>query len=168
MKWHSRMDMTRNAICRLDEEAHEKIEKSMLIETYWMAIRALVDMIGSEGTISEVRPHFRNGGHAFALNMIKMFEIDGNDIEAIDEVTALYETIFDILSNESEHTTDRIERIGTSCPFTGAPWEACVLGHEIMYQSICERINPDFTCRFTQMMSNGDPTCSWVIEKKKK
>jgi predicted hydrocarbon binding protein len=35
-------------------------------------------------------------------------------------------------------------------------------------QAICEHINPDYTCNFTQMISAGDPICSWVIEKKKK
>jgi predicted hydrocarbon binding protein len=159
--------MTGNAVSRMTEEDRDKIAKSMLIETYWMAIRTMVDMIGSESTVEKVRPHFRNGGHAFALNMMQMFGIDGNDIETIDEVTSLFEHLFDSRTQELSHSPERIVKACADCPFAGAPPEACVLAHEMMYRSICEQINPNFDCRFTQMMTKGDPVCSWVIEKKK-
>jgi hypothetical protein len=42
------------------------------------------------------------------------------------------------------------------------------MAHEIGAEAICEQIDPEFTCRFTQMVTKGDPICSWVIEKKKK
>lgn len=161
--------MTTNAMAEMSKDTQEKLAKAILTEAMWMAFRTLVELIGSEGAINETRPHFRNAGHAFALNMTEMFRFQGNDIETIDEVIGLFEGITEMNPKEAEHTQVRIVKIGgPDCSYCGAPQEACIIAHEVMCQAICEQINPDFTCRFTQMVTKGDPICSWVIEKKKK
>jgi hypothetical protein len=160
--------MSREAIEKLNENDRVELRTGMHVEGFWMMVRLLVDMVGSEKAIEQARPHLRNGGQAFAINMKNMFGIERNDIEAIDEVTSLYDRIVGFgYPIEIEHSKDRIVRIGKECPYSGAPKEACVLAHETGYQAICEQINPDYTCRFSQMVTKGDPICSWVIEKKK-
>ena len=38
----------------------------------------------------------------------------------------------------------------------------------MVLNGVCESINPEYQCRFTQMIPKGDLICSYVIEKKKK
>jgi predicted hydrocarbon binding protein len=163
------MNMTRFALKQLDDDYKGNTEKSMLIELFWMALRSMLELHGSLDTLEEIRPHMRNGGHAFALNMINKFGIEGTDIERIDEVTWLAEAVTEMTTEEVGHTSDRIIRSGgTMCPWNGGPQESCIVCHEMFFQGICEQINPEYKCRFTQMIPLGDPVCSYVIEKKKK
>jgi len=145
------------------------MEKQFLMEGMFILTRILIDNIGSEATINEARSHMRNAGHAFAINMMKMFEIEGSDLDKIGEVCHLMEEIAGNLGHqEVERTDQRIVLVSINCPWKEGPKENCIAGHEMMEQAICEEINPEYTCRITQMISNGDPICSWVIEKNKK
>ena len=153
----------------MDPEQRTSIEKQFLMETAFIYARTLIEMVGSEATINESRPHMRNAGHAFAINMLKMFDIKGSDLERIGEVCWLYEEFGGNTGHqEIERTEERIVRVSTTCPWKDGHMEVCIGIHEIVPQAICEEINPDYTCRLTQMMTRGDPLCSWVIENKKK
>jgi hypothetical protein len=161
--------MKKADIGRIDPDLRTVIEKQFLMEGMFILTRILIDNIGSEATINEARPHMRNSGHAFAINMMKMFEIEGSDLDKIGEVCRLMEEIAGNMGHqEVERTDERIVLVSTNCPWKEGHMENCVAGHEIMEQAICEEINPEYTCRFTQMITKGDPICSWVIEKKKK
>jgi predicted hydrocarbon binding protein len=161
--------MKKADISRIDHELRTVIEKQFLMEYTFILTRVLIDLIGSEATVNEVRPHVRNSGHAFAINMTKMFDIEGSDLDKIGEICHLMEEIAGNLSHqEIERTDERIVLVSTSCPWKEGHKESCLTGHEMMEQAICEEINPEYTCRITQMITKGDPICSWVIEKKKK
>lgn len=62
--------MTRNAITKLNDNIRVQIEKEMIVEVFWIAIKSMVDIFSSEITTEKVRSHFRNGSNAFALNMM--------------------------------------------------------------------------------------------------
>jgi hypothetical protein len=151
------------------EEWHN-LEKRVVIEGYMINSMALVENLGSKGTIDALRPHARNSGNAFTINMQKMFKIEGSNIEKI----AMTSQLWDMLTNASlvdqdiQVNSDKIIRAGfLDCAFKSAPIEVC-MWHQMLINGICEAIDPEFECRFMQMLPNGDPMCSYIIEKKKK
>jgi hypothetical protein len=66
---------------KISEEEWLSIEREMTIQAYQVAIMALVDMGDSEGALNFLRPHMRMSGNAFAINMLRLFDIQGNDLE---------------------------------------------------------------------------------------
>jgi len=152
----------------IDPDLRAIIQKQFLMEGMFIMTRVLIDLIGSEATINEARPHMRHSGHAFAINMMKMFEIEGSDLNKIGEVCHLMEEIAGNSGHqEIERTDERIVLVSVNCPWKEGHKEICIASHEIMEQAVCEEINPEYTCRITQMIPAGDSICSWVIEKKK-
>jgi len=145
------------------------IEKEMYIQAYQAAIMALVDEGGSESALNQLRPIMRMSGHAFSINMTKLFDVQGSDLERIGDLCYLYEKFYTHDLNEIERTQERIVRVGgTHCLWQGNPKEGCIGGHEMVLNGVCESINPEYHCRFTQMITKGDPLCSYIIEKKRK
>jgi predicted ArsR family transcriptional regulator len=146
------------------------LEKRFLIEGFLVNSMALLENLGSKGTIEALRPHARNSGNAFTINMQKIFKIEGSNIEKISMISQLW----DMLSNASlaeqdvEENEDKIIRAGfVNCVYRSGPREICTM-HQTAINGICEAIDPEFECRFMQMLPNGDPMCSYIIEKKKK
>jgi hypothetical protein len=146
------------------------LEKRVLIEGFVVNAMALVDNLGSQGTIEALRPHARNSSNAFTINMQKMFKIEGSSLERI----AMTSQLWDMLQNASlvdqdiEASSDKIIRAGfLNCVYKSAPIEVCMM-HQMIINGICEAIDPGFECRFMQMIPNGDPMCSYIIDKKKK
>lgn len=161
--------MKKDNIDKISTEDWLAIENEMMIEAYQVAIMALVDQGGSESALDHLRPYMRMGGHAFSINMIKLFDIQGNDLEKIGSICHLYEKFYKHEMNEIEGTSGTIVRVGgTKCPWQSTLKEGCMAGHEMFLNAICEAINPEYGCRFNQMIPKGDPVCSWVIEKKKR
>jgi len=161
--------MNRVDVNKISNEEWLAIEREMFIEAYQVAIMALVDMGDSEGALNFLRPHMRMSGNAFAINMTRLFDIQGNDLDKIGDLCFLYEKFYHHGLEEIERTPEMIIRVGgTQCPFQSSPKEGCMGGHEMVLNGVCESINPEYQCRFTQMIPKGDLICSYVIEKKKK
>ena len=154
---------------RISKEEWLAIEREMAIEAYQVAIMALVDMGDSEGALNFLRPHMRMSGNAFAINMQRLFDIQGSDMEKIGRLCFLYEEFFHHGLEEVERTPEMLVRVGgTKCLWQGNPKEGCIGGHEMVLNGICEMINPDYQCRFTQMIPKGDLICSYAIERRRK
>lgn len=163
------MPMEKVDISKISNEEWLAIEKEMFVEAYQVAITALVDMGDSEGALNFLRPHMRMSGHAFAINMTKLFDIQGSDLDRIGDLCFLYERFFHHDFDEINRTHEMIVRVGgTKCPWQSSPKEGCMSGHEMVLNGVCEIVNPEYQCRFTQMIPKGDPICSYVIERKKK
>lgn len=163
--------MKKITIDALSREERVAIEKSMLTEGTFALMAALVEYLGSQGTVNVLRPHARMSGHAFAINMLNMFGIEGSDIERIADVTELYDEFMGGSAGGSidiERSTDKIIRTSPNCPYKAGLKESCIWGHEMTLNGICEAINPEYECRFLQMITKGDPMCSYIIENKKK
>jgi len=152
----------------MTEEQRLALEQEIFIEAYQVAIMALVDMGGSDGALKYLHHYCRMSGHAFALNMSKMFNLQGSDLDRIGDLCYLYEMLFHHDMNEIERTPNKIVRVGaTKCLWQGSPKEGCIGGHEMVLNGICESINPEYQCHFTQMISKGDPICSYIIMKRR-
>ncbi len=153
---------------KISEEEWSAIEREMWIEAYQVAIMALVDMGDSEGALNFLGPYARMSGNAFAINMMKIFNIQGGDLDKIGSISDLYEEFYHHDMKEIETTKDGIVKVGgTKCPWQGNPKEGCIAGHEMVLNAVCEQMNSEYQCRFTQMIPKGDPICSYIIEKKK-
>jgi hypothetical protein len=159
--------MRQTEIPPINKEIKEEITKSCLAEVYLVTYKAYENDVGLATVLEGVRTHLRNAGIAFATNMRKMFNIEGNDIHTIGVVCALGNLFFGLDAKEIDHTNDRIVYFCKDCAWQNAPMGACLMQHT-WSQYYIEAINPDYEERVTQMIPKGDPICSWVIEKKKK
>lgn len=160
--------MNKVDITKISDEEWLAVEKELWIAAYQVAIMALVDQGGSESALNQLRPYMRMSGHAFSINMAKLFDLQGSDLEIIGDVCFLFEKFYKHDLNEIERTPDKIVRVGTRCPWQSNPKEGCMTGHEMFLNAICEGINPEYHCEFNQMIPRGDPICSYVIKKKDK
>jgi hypothetical protein len=156
----------------LDHRERLLIEKSIDYEIIFELVRRLSENMGKFEMINGLRPWARMSGQALCINLQKVFGIEGSDIERIAEVSQLMELLTGCPFSPSQMIQLSDERIISAghldCLNRGAPVEFCIIFHETILNGICEAINPEYKCRFTQMITNGDPICSYVIEKKKK
>jgi hypothetical protein len=163
------MSMKKEDIGKISEKEWLDIKENIRTSWFQSTFMALMDVVDGQGAIDTMRPYARLCGQAFALNMIKLFNIQGDDIDKIGDVCLLNGEAVDYDMNEIERTKQRIVSVGgTKCHWRDNPKEACIAGHEMLFNEICHVINPEYECRFTQMITKGDPICSWIIEKKKK
>jgi len=161
--------MKEEDIGKISNEEWLAIKENIRTSWFQSTFMALMDVVDGQGAIDAMLPYARLAGQAFALNMIKLFDIQGDDIDKIGDVCLLNGEAVDYDMNEIERTKHRIVCVGgTKCHWRDNPKEACIAGHEMLFNEICQVINPEYECRFTQMITKGDPICSWVIEKKKK
>ena len=162
-------EMNKVDVNKISKEEWLTLERMVPIQACQTFMNALLDQGGSESALNNIRPYMRLSGHAFSINMTRLFDIKGDDLDRIGDVCFLYERLFGYDMNEIERSSERLVRVGgIKCPWQGNPKEGCMAGHEMFFNAVCESINPEYECRFTQMITKGDPMCSYVIEKKKK
>jgi hypothetical protein len=165
--------MTKKTIKEMTPDERAALSKSIYTEGMFLPIHALIDVLGSEGALGALRPYGRMSGHAFAMNMLEMFAIDGRNIDKIAEISELFELMTGTPEGiphdlDAESENDKIIRAGyLKCSNRAGPKEFCLYAHEMFLNGICEAIDPQFVCKFTQMITKGDPICSYIIEKKR-
>jgi hypothetical protein len=148
-------------------EQRAALEKEILRDFILIQIKTYVDSVASIPAIDELTPHINEAGQMFADSIVDLYEIKGDDLNKIDETSNLFEEFLGIDHHEMEKTREKIIRVGGSkCPWREGQMEACMAVHEIFLNGICSKINPEFQCRFTQMITKGDPICCWILEKK--
>ena len=153
---------------KIGAEQRAALEKEILRDFILIQIQTYVDSVASAPAVDELRPHIMEAGKMFADAIIDLYEIQGDDLNKIGEVTNLAEEFLGIDHIEMERTSSMIVRVGGSkCPWRTGQVEACKAVHEIFMNGMCTRVDPEHQCRFTQMITNGDPVCCWVLEKKK-
>lgn len=161
--------MNKVDVNKISSEEWLGLKENVRVTAYQTAIMALMDLGDSETIINSLRPYMRMSGQAFAINMIKLFDIHGDDIDRIGDLCSLYDELFDHDMSEIERTKNKLVYVGgTRCHWRDTPREGCITGHEMVLNEICQTISPEYECKLTQMIPKGDPICSWVIEKKKK
>jgi hypothetical protein len=147
----------------------QTLEKRLLIEALDVTVQAFTDLVGSEEIVELMRPYLRNSGAAFTANMTEMFKIEGDDLERIAEISHLAEEFFNLDGQEIVRDSEKIVRMGNpECPHRYGPKEMCLLVHEVFLSAVCQGIDHEYQCKIVQMIPNGDPYCSVVIQKKKK
>jgi hypothetical protein len=162
--------MKKNIKDEISAEEWSALEKRVMIEGYMINLMALVESLGEEGAIEALRPHLANSSNAFAINIPRIFRIEGSIIERIAAISQLWDMLIGAspISQDIETFPDKVIRAGfTNCVYISGPKVSCVM-HRMIIEGLCEAIDPAFECRFMQIIPNGDPMCSYVIEKKKK
>jgi hypothetical protein len=160
-------EMAHTEIPQINDEEREQITKSLLAESWIVTFKVLEDLVGTDATKENLEPYLRNAGFAFVSNMRKRFVLKDNDIHTIAVITALANLFFEIDAKEVEHTDEKITLVCTDCIYQNCSTTICWMGHA-WGNFIVEAINPDYEERVTQMVTDGDSICTWVIEKKKK
>jgi hypothetical protein len=161
--------MNEDNIRRVSNEQWQAFKESVRITGFQTAMMAFIDAVESDGVINGLRPYVQMSAQAFTLNMMKAFDIQGEDIEKIGDVCFLFHQICDHDMKEIERANDKIVCVGgTRCHWRDNPKEMCITHHVMFINYICEAISTEYECRFTQMIPKGDHCCSYVIEKKEK
>jgi hypothetical protein len=161
--------MKRTEMPPISEEDKMSFTASILAEGMYFTFIAFEDTSGTETVLERIRPYVRNSGIAFATNMKKMFNIEGDGIHQIALVNELGNLFIRNNAKEIEHTDDRIVYVASNCgwyPGSASPG-MCKMQH-MWFQYMTEAINPDYENIISQMISMGDPVCTWIIQKKKK
>jgi len=152
---------------KIGTEQRAALEKEILRDFILIQVKTYVESVASTPAVEELRPPITEAGILFAESIVDLYEISGEDLNKIDEASHLYEEFLGIDHHEMNKTQDKIVRVGgTKCPWSSGQVESCMTVHEIFLNGICSKINPGFHCRFTQMITKGDPICCWIIEKK--
>lgn len=162
--------MKRSLVYDLSKEDYENLQKRILIEGMLIEMSALIDKLGTDGALEAVRPYVKMSAQAFIINMNELLRKEGTDVDKIAEATELWQILSGNATGvqEIDAGEDRIIRAGfLNCPAKSAPKEYCIFVHDMMLNGICEAINSEYHCRFTQRITEGDPICSYIIEKKK-
>jgi hypothetical protein len=163
------LSMKEEDICKISEEELLSIKENLRTTAYQTTFNALLDLGGNESAVNSIRPYIRLCGYAFAINMIRIFGIQGEDIDKIADVCFLDQKLFDYDLKEIERSKDKVIFVGgTKCHWRDNPLTGCITGHEMLLNEVCQAINPEYECRFTQMIPKGDPFCSFIVEKKRK
>lgn len=152
---------------KIGAEQKAALEKEIMRDFILIQVKTYVESVASIPAVDELRPPITEAGLLFADSIVDLYEIKGEDLSKIDETSHLYEEFIGVDHHEMEKTRDKIIRVGGSkCPWREGQMEACMAVHEIFLNGICSKINPEFQCRFTQMITKGDPICCWILEKK--
>jgi len=152
---------------KIGSEQRIALEKEILRDFILIQIKTYVDSVASMPAVDELRPHIMEAGKMFADSIVDLYEIKGDGLSKIGETSDLAEEFIGVDHQEMERTSEKIIRVGGSkCPWREGQMEACMAVHEIFLNGICANISPEYHCRFTQMITKGDPICCWVLEKK--
>jgi predicted hydrocarbon binding protein len=163
------LEPMKDYISELSDEQWQALRENIRVVACQISVNAFLDVADSNSVINSTRPYFIMSGKAFAINIINLFHIEGDDIDKMGDCCLIFHKISDHDMNEIERTKDKIVCVGgTKCHWRDNPKEMCITHGAIFLNAVCEAINPEYECKFTHMITKGDPFCSWVIEKKKK
>jgi hypothetical protein len=133
-----------------------EMERECLITT----MQAMVETVGSDGTIKLLRPYLENSGKAFALNLGEWTKDD-------DAILRLAKTMimgqmpmgqecksFYVLGGEAFFESE-------GCPFLGTIPEICECYCSIFAGSFTRQIDPDLEIESTPGNGTENPRCKW-------
>jgi len=125
----------------------------------------LVEKHGQEEALEILRPYMEKLGESAPI-FAEMMGIEGNDAMTIASIFCLYEEqVLKVDGKVTEVSPDRVVKQSMKCPFQNLTSGFC-WAFTIMAEGMAEAINPDYKLTVTQMMTQGDPMCEWVVEKK--
>jgi predicted ArsR family transcriptional regulator len=128
-------------------------------------VQVFVDKYGMDEALKMLRPYLEKLGEPAPV-FAEMMGIEGNDAMAIASIFCLYEgQILKVEGEVTEASPDRVVKRSTNCPFQNLSSGFC-WAFTIMAEGMAKAINPDYELKVTQMMTEGDPVCEWVVEKK--
>jgi hypothetical protein len=111
-------------IGKISEEEWLAIKENIRTSWFQSTFMALMDLSDGKGAIDAMRPYTRLAGQAFAINMIKLFNIQGDDIDKMGDVCRLNGEAVDYDMKELERTKQKIVCVGgTNCHWRDNPKE---------------------------------------------
>jgi hypothetical protein len=128
-------------------------------------VQAFVKKYGKDEALTMLRADLQKLGEPAPL-FAQMMGIEGKDALTIASIFCLYEgQILKVEGKVTEASPERVVKQSTQCPFQGLSSGFC-LAFTIMAEGMAAAINPEYKLTVTQMMTDGDPICEWIVEKK--
>ena len=145
------------------EEAHE-----LTLATWGQmceaTFQALAEKFGKDEALTLLQPYLEKIGESAPI-FAEMMGIKGNDAVAIASLFCLYEEqVLKVEGRVTELSPDRVVKESTKCPFQGLSSGFC-LAFTGIAQGMAKAVNPAYKVTVTRLMTEGDPTCEWVVEK---
>jgi hypothetical protein len=121
--------------------------------------------MGPEATMKAYGPVKRQIGRDWPQRFVKEKGYKGHDAVATASVIRMWERMMGIEGQVLESSPERVVVKNTKCPLSKAMPEACksldcaIWGH-------IDVISPGYRLLSSKKMTQGDPYCEWIIEKK--
>lgn len=150
---------------KIGGEERIALEKQLLREFLMVQIRTYVKSVASNPAIEEMSKPSLEAGMALGETVASMYEVEGDDLAKAGDTSYLVEELLGIDHIEMENASGKIVRVGGSkCPWRQGQMEGCKVLHDVFINGVVSKMG--YQCRFTQMITKGDPICCWVLEKK--
>jgi predicted hydrocarbon binding protein len=146
------------------EEAHQL---TIMIDSgmYPVFVQPLLERFGLEGTLKILQPGIESMSQGTSI-FAQMVGIEGNDAIAIASlIRFVEERLLKCEGKVIEVSPDRVVSELNKCPFQTCSPDFCRV-YDGATNGMVKAMNPAYKFRMTKMMSNGDPVCQWVLEKK--
>ncbi len=134
-------------------------------QMYDATFQAIVEKYGEEDALEFLRPFLEKIGESAPV-FAEMMGIKGRNAITIGSIFDLYES--SVLKTEGEVTeanADRVVKKITQCPFQSLSPGFCK-SFTCISEGMARAINPEYRLISTKMMSQGDPYCEWIVERK--
>jgi hypothetical protein len=125
-------------------------------------IKAMIEVLGAEGTMERLRPIYHQIGVEMAPRIGQELNINGKDLESVAKGLDTLNRTFLKEGVLKRGTDQSVERRTTDCPLSGEPREVCLLFLSF-YKGLVGGLNPDLDFECTQRMSEGEDHCRWVL-----
>jgi len=151
----------------LSREEADSWAVQYIAEHWVMLTRAMMDFERSEVVLMSQLMSMREKGMSLGLRLLRS---SPQRAEGLREVTSFLEFSNRLFHQEGTivfEDLDKLEREITSCPFQNAPPAICAQ-YEAFLSGICEAVEPELRVSYEKMMTKGDRTCRWVVQRKSK
>jgi hypothetical protein len=140
------------------------VSLATLGELWANTTRALIDVVGSEGTSETLLPRMRDFGRQFGMNYLQESSRQETTLTGNDSMIT---KLSQISQRKGRYWSDGTTQQGevVECPFSGSPPEIC-LQFQAFFNGICEAIDPSYEFAYDRMMTKGDKACHWTIRRK--
>ena len=147
--------------------AEDALQWTIMIDSgmYPVFVQPLLQRFGLEETLIILQPGIDSMSQGTSI-FAQMVGIEGNDAIAIASlIRFVEERLLKCEGKVIEVSANRVVAELNKCPFQTCSPDFCRV-YDGTTDGMVKAMNPAFKFRMTKMMSNGDPVCQWVLEKK--
>jgi len=132
-------------------------------ESWLMGTRALIEAIGAKEAVTRSSQGMRTRGMTYGATWKIKLGLD-DDASGAATLIDFFNTVLGQNGLPLRHDDSRPGKVIGECPFSGAMPEACAQV-EAFFDGVCHEFQPELRFRYTRMLSKGQDSCGWVIER---
>ncbi|MDD1756474.1 MAG: hypothetical protein LUQ39_06540 [Methanomassiliicoccales archaeon] len=129
-----------------------------------LLLKSMLEEFDRDIVMNALTSKFKEIARDFSKRIIREY---GISIEDLDSVVEGFDSFHSGFLKKSRHkrTTDGFTITTDECPYSGEPYEVCVL-FQSFYDGLIAEIDSEVTMKCSSSMTKGDKTCHWAIRKK--